>query len=998
VTETSISTDALGPNVSAIPPELPFVDCLARELLARHGGSLEELGQVTILTTTRRAARALQNAFLRETGGSPLLLPRMRPLGDVDEDELLLDGAAGVDPLGDGAASLDIPPAIDPMRRQLLLARMIERRQGDKMDFAQCAALAKELARLLDQIQTEGLDFKDLKALVPEDYAEHWQITLEFLTLISDLWPDILAAEGTIDPARRRDMLIRTQTEEWRQTPPAGLIYAVGSTGSIPATAELLTLIASLPNGRVILPGLDRHLDEKSWDLVRQEPGHPQFGLAVLLDRMGLKRRDVPDLTDPAIQSCIVGRPALLSDALRPAETTDLWQLSKAPVAGALENVRLINCPGPQAEAQAIALAMRQTLEEPTKTAVLITPDRDLSRRVSTELKRWDIDVDDSAGSSLDQSPPGVFLRLTARMMAEKCAPIAFLAALKHPYASMGLPADKFRRYIRMLELNVLRGPRPAPGLSGISDIIRTSDFPEEFLNWFSDFETLARPFETLSGRKEVPFIDLFKAHVHFAEQLANDGQSEASGLWRGHFGEAAAGFVAELLRSADAMETITPGTWPDLLDSLMSGHMVRARYGLHPRLQIWGPIEGRLQRADLVILGGMNDGIWPPDPGSDPWMSRPMRQDFQLPSPEKKIGLSAHDFQQAFCSKEVILTRSEKVDGTPMVPSRWLLRLQTLLKKFDQSLVTQGSDQILGWQMALDRPDRYAPVSAPRPTPPVSSRPRRLSVTRIEKWLKDPYSIFADAILKLKPLDGIAEDPGAADRGNFIHKALEEFVKKYPDTLPPNAEEELLEMGRDAFGQMLSYPAVWAFWWPRYERIAEWFVSFERTRRENYKTVLLEKKGILDIAAPGGTFVLSGTADRMDRHKDGGIAIIDYKTGSPPSTKEVESGLAPQLSLEAAMVEKGAFGRDVSHSVIELLYIKLSGGNPAGEARQAGKDLSVETLAEEAFSGLQRLIAQFDKEATPYLTKPRPAFVDKFNDYEHLARVKEWSGGGQDE
>lgn len=987
-------------NVLNIPPELSFVDCLAKELLHRHGGNLEDLGRITILTTTRRAARALQNAFLRETKGRPLLLPRMRPLGDVDEDEMALEGESGL--AADIGSALNLPPAIESLRRQLLLSRLIQRRNPDEMDFAQAAGLAKELARLLDQVQTEGLDFKDLKDLVPVEYAEHWQITLEFLTLISDVWPTILEAEGSIDPALRRDLLLRTQTAEWRKKPPEEYIYAVGSTGSIPATADLLHLVATLSKGCVILPGLDRHLDKASWELVKAEPAHPQYGLARLLDKMQVTREDVTDIQIEEACTCPDGRAHFLSEAMRPAETTDQWQQAMPPLDGALKSVRQVNCTGPQAEAQVIALLMRETLEQPRKTAVLITPDRDLSRRVSAELKRWDIEVDDSAGSSLDQSPPGVFLRLTARLMAEDCAPIALLAALKHPYASMGLPKNVLRRNVRALERAVLRGPRPAPGLHGIEaalhQALKEERVDEDLIFWFEQFKQLATPFEQVSAHYEADFTDCFKAHIRFAEALSVSEETQETTLWRGHFGEAAATFVSELLRAADAAELINPSSWPDLLDSLMTGQMVRARYGLHPRLQIWGPIEGRLQRADLIILGGLNDGIWPPDTGSDPWMSRPMRTDFKLPLPEKKVGLSAHDFQQAFCGREVVLTRSEKVDGTPMVPSRWLLRLETLLKKFDRSLNVSEQSDILKWQQGLDQPDAYRPVSAPRPTPPVSARPRRLSVTRIEKWIKDPYSIFADAILGLKPLDKIGEDPGAAEKGTFIHAALEHFVRDYPKELPANAYEALLDRGREAFGDVLSYPAVWAFWWPRFERIAEWFVTFEAERRTTYQTALLEKKGTIQIPAPAGFFTLSGTADRIDRNALGDLSILDYKTGAPPSLKEVDCGVAPQLALEAAMVQRQGFEGLRSSSVVELAYVRLSGGAPAGEFREASKKMTTEELAVAAYDGLQRLISQFDKEAMPYLTKPRPEFADRFNDYEHLARVKEWSGGGSDD
>ena len=417
-----------------------------------------------------------------------------------------------------------------------------------------------------------------------------------------------------------------------------------------------------------------------------------------------------------------------------------------------------------------------------------------------------------------------------------------------------------------------------------------------------------------------------------------------------------------------------------------MRGRMVRPQYGLHPRLQIWGPIEGRLGRADLVILGGLNEGSWPPDAGSDPWMSRPMREKFGLPLPEQKIGLSAHDFQQAFGAAEVVMTRAAKIEGTPTVPSRWLLRLETLLEKFDMTLDTTGAEKILSWQRQFDQPVTYEPVLAPRPTPPVAARPRRLSVTRIEQWIKDPYSIFAAQILKLRPLDEIAMDPSAADKGTFIHAALERFIEEFPGRLPENGREKLLEYGREAFGDMFSYPSVWAFWWPRFERITDWFIAFESGRRKSFRTLRTEAHGEIRIPSPAADFTLSGTADRIDQAvSDGSLSILDYKTG-----------VSPQLALEAAMLARRGFPGITVAPVSELAYIKLSGADPAGEFRNAGgsKSPPTETLADEAYEGLVRLIAQFDRQATPYLSCPRPDLPYRFNDYEHLARVKEWSSG----
>ncbi|MEX0583537.1 MAG: double-strand break repair protein AddB [Sneathiella sp.] len=986
-------------TVLNIPAEFGFVDVLAKELLKRHGASSQSLSKITVLTTTRRAARALQKAFLRETAGRPLMLPRMRPIGDVEEDELLLESDMSIG--GAGEKLLALPPAIDPLRRQLLLGRLIQARNGGSGGLAEAAGLALALSRFLDQVQTEGLDLKDLKNLVPSEYAEHWQITLEFLEILSLNWPAILAEEGAVDPALRRDLLLRAQVEHWQQNPPDAPVYAIGSTGSIPATALLLKTVAEMLNGTVVLPGLDRQLDAKSWEAVQTDPAHSQHGLALLLQKLGLSREEVIDLTDETARSSSPERTALLAEALRPAVTSDQWQQATAPGKMALSGLRRLDCLDAQSEAQSVALLLREALETEGKTAVLITPDRDLSRRVSAELRRWDIEVDDSAGISLDQSPPGVFLRLLARLIESNAEPVALLAALKHPLAAGGTAPQTFRRHVRALEMAILRGPRPAPGFAGITRALLDSTAESDLKSWFQELTATAEPLETLAQRQKADFAEFLKQFITFAEALSVPENGDASALWHGGFGEAAAGFVSELLRAADVIDEFDPSAWPELLDNLMRGRMVRPQYGLHPRLQIWGPIEGRLGRADLVILGGLNEGSWPPDAGSDPWMSRPMREKFGLPLPEQKIGLSAHDFQQAFGAAEVVMTRAAKIDGTPTVPSRWLLRLDTLLEKFGMAFDETGAEKILGWQREFDQPSAYEPVRAPRPTPPVAARPRRLSVTRIEKWIKDPYSIFAEQILKLRPLDEIAMDPSAADKGNFIHAALEKFVEEFPDRLPENGREKLLEYGKEAFGDVLSYPSVWAFWWPRFERVADWFITFETARRKKFRTLRTEAKGEIKIPSPAADFTLSGTADRIDQAiSDSSLSILDYKTGTLPSSTEVETGVSPQLALEAAMLARRGFPGISVAPVTELAYIRLSGADPAGEFRNAGgnKTPPAETLADEAYDGLVRLIAQFDRQATPYLSCPRPDLPYRFNDYEHLARVKEWSSGEEPE
>ncbi|QQP87960.1 double-strand break repair protein AddB [Skermanella sp. TT6] len=989
-------------QVFNIPSGVPFVDALATGILARveaDGGPLALAGY-TVLLPTRRACRTLREAFLRLSGGAPQLLPRMSPLGDIDADELSL----AIEEIPGLAGALDLPPALTSLRRQLLLAQAILRKDGKSITADQAARLAADLARLLDQVQTEGVPFDRLEGLVPEEYAQHWQVTLEFLKILTHVWPTILELEGAIDAAERRNLVLKAQAEAWRANPPAGPVIAAGSTGTIPATAELLAVVATMPNGCVVLPGLDTDMDGTSWDAAASDDGHPQHGMASLLRKLDLPRDGVQPWDCPLT----AGNPArtrLLSETMRPAATTEAWRGLDGIDETALRDITRIDCPTSQEEAAVIALMMRQTLEVPDRTAALVTPDRNLARRVATALERWNIAVDDSGGRPLADTAVGTYLRLTAACAVERADPLPLLAVLKHPLAGGGLNPLWFRTQARDLERAVLRGPRPAPGFRGLLAALddaennrfdRGDDTRRELVQYVEHLHAMAAPFfDAMEAPDPQPPAEWLTLHVAFAERLAaGDDLSGPDRLWRHEDGEAAAGFVNELRQAAGDFPPIPASQYPAFLEALMAAHVVRPRYGRHPRLSILGLLEARLQHADVMILGGLNEGTWPPDAASDPWLSRPMRKAFGLPVPERLVGVAAHDFVQAAGGARVVLSRAERVDGTPTVPSRWLLRLDTVLRGLDlNGIVEMETEQWLSWVDQLDRPDAVRPLPAPEPRPPLSARPRSLSVTEIETWMRDPYAIYARRILKLEALEPIAADPGASERGQFIHQALDAFTKAYPDALPNAAVEKLTEFGRDAFGKLLSQPEVWAFWWPRFERVAAWFIQFETERRRTVRPLATEIKGKLELEGPAGPFTLRAKADRIDKLPDGGLAIIDYKTGTPPSNLEVALGFAPQLPLEAVMAAAGGFETVDAAPVGDLAFWKLSGGDPAGAEIPVKGDLAL--LAEQARTGLIDLIRTFDDPATPYRSRPRPDWAPRYTDYGHLARVQEWSAAG---
>ncbi|MDA0230529.1 MAG: double-strand break repair protein AddB [Proteobacteria bacterium] len=986
------------PRIYTIAPELPFADALVDGLL--HGGIIARsdadplaLSRVTILLPTRRACRALAEAFLRQSESGALLLPRIRPLGDLDEDE---SGAQG---LAEGG---DFPPALAPLRRQFVLAQLILARDSDG-HIDQAVRLAQELGGFLDQAQSERLGVAGLNDLAPERHAAHWQKVLDFLKLLVVHWPKILAENDAVDIAARRNAVLDGLAAAWREKPPLEPVIAAGSTGSLPATADLMAVVARLPAGCLVLPGLDQQLDEDSWRALG--PSHPQFGLKQLLARIGASRDDARPWPAPYTSAGSTSRAALIAQALHPAETVGAWRSMPLVDPDALENFTLCECATASAEAGVIALRLRASLMRKDATAALVTADRGLARRVATELKRWRIEIDDSAGAPLGKSAPGVFLRLAARLIAERAAPVAFLAALKHPLAAGGEAPEDFRRMLRAVERAVLRGARPETGLDGLRHALQAAgEEQEQAADWLGAIAAAALPFTQLMAER-VALKQIVQAHVGFAEWLAaSAAETAAERLWSGEAGEAAAAFMAELAESADHAPALNGWEYPALFDALLEGRVVRPRYGGHPRLFIWGPLEARLQRADVMILGGLNEGSWPPAPDADPWMSQAMRAEFGLPSHERRIGLSAHDFAQCCAAPEVMLTRARRVEGEPTVPSRWLSRLKAVLSpgRLDtfikqESRIEQESHVWLRWQELLDEPDSPAqPGLPPAPRPPLVARPRRLSVTQIEIWLSDPYAIYARHILALRALDEIDADPSAADKGTIIHGILDRFIAEFPTgptPVPSEALPRLLALGREEFARFSSVPGVMAFWWPRFERIAVWFVANEVARRHSAAPLASEVSGKLVLTGPEGDFTLTAKADRIDRLAAGGLTIIDYKTGNIPSEKQVAAGRRPQLSLEALIAEAGGFEGVARDAVAELAYWKLNGAEPAGEMLPLKKN-DPAVLAAAAKAGLLALIAEFDNPNTPYHALPRPDAKPSWNDYAHLERVQEWSSG----
>jgi ATP-dependent helicase/nuclease subunit B len=988
-------------QIYTLPAGAAFLKSLARSLLNGEVCAPQDLGDVRLLLPTRRACRSLQDAFLDVRDGAAMLLPRLQPLGDVDEEELSLSLAGA---LAGADVELDLPPEMPSLKRQMLLARLIKARPDFEQGFDRALELAKALGSLMDQIYTENLSLENLVDLVPDEFADHWQITLEFLKILSEAWPKILAEEGAIDSADRRNRLILALAEYWRDNPPDEPVIVAGTTGSIPSTAILIDAVLAMPKGVVILPGLDQGMDDESWAVL--EESHPQYGLKKLLQQLGVDRADVEVWPHAAAVEALENRHALAREIMRPASTSGRWaDLSQdvqgqEALRGAFEDLDLYVCDSEREEAQVISILLRGTMEDPQAKACLVTPDRGLAARVASACRRWGIEVDDSAGEVLLRQNVGGFMMLVMAACQGRMRPSDVLALAQHPLTSLGMERGEYRRGLAALD-QALRGPRPGAGFDGLVRFIEgheriADDVRAAALAFLEALKAPLSPlYELCQGAAYLPFADVLRAHIEACEGLNRKaGAEDGAALWSGADGQAASGFFAELLQQSSMMSDVSVSEYIGALELFMKGLSVRTPYGVHPRVRILGQLEARMIDADVVVLGGLNEGVWPADTGSDPWMSRPMRKQFGLPGLERSTGLAAHDFVQGLCAGKVVMTRSRRLGQAPSVPSRWLQRMDAVVQAAGMRMRdVVGGGQALQWARAFETAETFAPAMRPAPKPPVEARPRRLSVTKIETWLKDPYSIYAGYVLRLRPLEAVEKDVDAAVRGSLLHDALEKFVEEYPQDMPPNAAHILQGFARKVFAGYSEDEALWRFMWPRFERMSHWYEGQERDWRTKARPVKTEVDGQMNVHSAGGRFVLSARADRIDQVIGGGDAggvIIDYKSGGQFSVRAMKAGELPQLPLEGLILDAGGFDGVKPMAASGFGYWVMNGSGDGGRIVQieGGADGVMDIVRD----GLQQLVERFDDADTPYLSLPRADYIPRFNDYLHLARVAEWA------
>lgn len=981
--------DAAGPRLFSIDQGRPFLADLAEGLIEALG---PDLPRAEIFFPTRRAVRAAGDAILdayEKRGVAAALLPRFRAIGDIDEDEIAAFA-------GEAADEIDLPPAVSLTDRLVALARLVAARDrafAGHQNWPAAIAAARELGKLLDHFYTEEIDLIAMATLDVADAAGHWAKSLEFLDIVTTAWPAHLRELGRVDPAARRAALIGAAATRFKTAPPAHPLIIAGTTASAPAVARLVDAIARAPRGLAVLPGLERAMDARAWDAV--DDAHPQSGLKALLRNLDVQPGAVRAWPGSGGKN---PRTTLLTLALRPAEATDDWlSLVAAMTAGdkalaaATRGMTLIEADNEEAEASIIAAMFRMAVEEPGKTAILVTPDRHLSRRVALKMRRWNIIVDDSAGVPFANSPCGVFLRLAALFLEDPGDSVALLSLLRHPLMQLGLESAGRARAIDTID-RALRGTRPANGLASIEAMLRAREIVDATA--LTAIAALNEAEALFPRAAAAPFSDLFSGHIAAAERLAG-----AQRLWSDDDGEAGAALLADLQAAADDITAIGGRRYAEVFSALIAGAAVRQRRNAHPRLSILGPLEARLQSADRIVLGGLNEGVWPQGASGDPFLSRKMRKDLGLPSPERRIGLSAHDFAGLAAQNDIVITRAKRAGGSPATASRWIVRLKNILTGAGALSSVDRSDDWRSIIAKLDDPGSVKAVDRPKPKAGPGRRPHEVSVTRVEKWLRDPYSIYAMYLLRLKKLEDPGIEFGPREMGSLLHKVFERAA--LADEPPsPAGLQALYDKLAPEFGLN---DAERRFWSAAVAESFDWFAGFDAERRKVGALAIAEGHGSWTVSGVLPSFALTAIADRIDVLNDGRVALFDYKSGKLRTEKQ-DNSFSPQLSLTGAMIRAGAFEAIGAREVARYEYLKSLNRDDDKKKNGWGREGDEAAGAiNDAEGRLRALVAAFDNPQAVYHSQPRPEFIDDYGDYDQLARRKEWGaaedgddGGGE--
>ncbi len=1005
-----------------IPYGYNFAEELAKGLWQAYGDKPEILAQSLVFLPTSRSCQAVKDAFLRITDGKASLMPRLIPLAEPEEDDVIL-------------ALPDAPyikPAIPPLKRQILLTQLISKTKGvqakaehEKISFDQALRISSSLSQLLDDCHAFEIPLKKIKQLTEGEYANHWEPILTFLDILFENWPLILEELDIQDAGARRAEILNLLSHAWVQNPPSYPIIAAAINRNIPSVQRFLKTLHHLPQSAVVFQGME-HIDDNLWTYFLNEErswfedsiaqSSPFWVNAQLLKHMELTPKNLahwPCINEqsPPPQSMAS---QFMAQSLRPPHCQDKTEPNWP--CDVFDNITLVECETSHDEAMVIAMMMRSQLENEGKTAALVTSDRSLAQKVRSQLRRWQLNINDSAGITLNQAPIGIYLNLTAQMIAENIRPRSLVAFLKHPFTRLGLSRDECRNLARHLDY-YLRDLGNIQGFQLImqhlqkkQDVLFGKGKQDEILDLIiaklGELRLHMAPLTEKMSQYLTSAYELLYSHVEFCEWAATGHDNLGSDeLWRQEAGESSSQLIRGLLQEFSGLPKINGTRWAEVFNIFLESKIIRPVKYSHPRLFIWGMVESRIQQADLTIIGGFNESHWPQIPETGPWLNRPMRKQIGMSGIEEEIGLNAADFMNLATAPQVMITRARKEGGSPSLQSRWLSRMEAHLKNHHLPSLREKSSPWLAWLSKLSKAEEnpYLKLAhRPAPMPPLEARPKKLSVTRIEDLIKDSYSIYARKILNLYPLDKLEQDRGALEFGNLAHDIVEEFIAHMQQELGSDGtldQEHFLQLKQLAMEklQALHLPSHQEdFWKRRLMRLCEWFFAQESKSRHLIEKTYLEITGQYQFSVNDSYLTVTGKADRIDQLKDGRLRIIDYKTGSLPSIKSVVDGRSPQMTLEAIMAEKGGFSAFKAAPISQLEYWPISGKTSAKPPSPIKLDEEKYAhLLDDTENLLYTVIEYFDMSETPYFARPYGNKLKIFGQYDHLSRYGEWASSG---
>ncbi|MDG2004797.1 MAG: PD-(D/E)XK nuclease family protein [Novosphingobium sp.] len=983
--------DSSGPLVYSIAAHRGFADALVAGLIPRYSQGDLGLARLTLLLPSTRAVRTVTEAFVR-LSGTGMLLPRMVVAGDLDLDETL---GALLDPMGAGS---EIQPAADPTYRWLRLAHYLREVDGDQAGKG--AALLRrafEIGRTMDRLLVEDIAPIDLTAErvvgIVGELSRHWVDNTRSFLKVQQHWIAELTERGEVDAPARRNKLFEHAARRWRDEPPDDPIVAAGVTSASPALARLLRVVAELKNGAVILPDLDLALDDDIWESlgtagvpeVPEGPPfgrddavtHPQYHLKLLLNRMGIARSEVQQWHRAGLSPAPPERSHAISNLFLPPTGSARW-VSLPANRRRLSGVRLMESANPGEEALAIAILIRQALEQPEKRIALVTPDRNLAGRVVALLGRWGIAADDTAGIALSQSAAGRVLLLLAELVAEDAAPVPLIALLSHPMAHGEGERAGWLESVRKFEL-ALRGPRPRPGLAPLRDLAARHKLSE----WWTEAEVLIAPLMELG--EEAPLAGMLDLLAAAGEGLCGER------LWAEVDGRALSAFVEQLREASRTADTrLDAGELHAVLRDAMDRIAVRPPWGGHPRVALYGLLEARMSRADLVICGGLVEGVWPASPQPDSLLPPAVLRALGVPGADFRIGLAAHDLAAALGAPEVVLSYALRDVSAPVIPSRFVLRIRAMLgfrlaRQHEEREAVQLARQI-------DDASLLAPYARPKPMPDAEQRKVAISVTGLDRLRSDPYQFYASVILGLRALDRIDAEPSPAWKGEAVHEILDRWHKE------GDPSGGLHDIAAQVLDEMSAHPLMRSLWRPRLMAALDWIDAEITQMQTEGERKVLASEAWGDMQVKGVR--IHGRADRIDHIESGGLAIVDYKTGKPPSRSMVKRGFSLQLGLIGLIAQAGGF-KNVAGEPGEFEYWSLSKNDkrrqetgfgyvtaPFKTSRADGvvKEEFLERTAEYLDDALTRWILGSD----PFTARLNPDLA-VYNDYDQLMRLEEW-------